>query len=219
MDATKGETVPYLDSSGVTRFAKWVKDNFVYESELATVAKTGNYTDLSGRPVAATADQEGLMSAADKEKLDGIEAGAQVNEEVDVYTATFPFVNSVTWNAGSAPTLGADIAADEITGWDAGTAPTMGESIEADNITGWNAGTAATMDVSDGVLNLNSGVAPTLTHEDKTIPVISSVGTVPTLTKSTKSIPNVTDAGAAPSLTYSTQPAVVQVSTAPINPS
>lgn len=43
---------------------------------LSTVATSGNYSDLSGKPSAATESADGLMSAADKKKLDGIQAGA-----------------------------------------------------------------------------------------------------------------------------------------------
>lgn len=43
---------------------------------LSTVATSGSYSDLNGKPSAATAKADGLMSAADKAKLDGIQAGA-----------------------------------------------------------------------------------------------------------------------------------------------
>ena len=43
---------------------------------LSTVATSGSYSDLSGKPSAATESADGLMSAADKAKLDGIQAGA-----------------------------------------------------------------------------------------------------------------------------------------------
>ena len=39
---------------------------------LSTVATSGNYSDLKGKPSAATENVEGLMSAADKKRLDGI---------------------------------------------------------------------------------------------------------------------------------------------------
>lgn len=43
---------------------------------LSTVATSGSYSDLSGKPSAATESADGLMTAADKKKLDGIQAGA-----------------------------------------------------------------------------------------------------------------------------------------------
>ena len=51
----------------------------VQPSDLATVATTGDYSDLEGTPSEATTSTAGLMSAADKAKLDGIEEGATTN--------------------------------------------------------------------------------------------------------------------------------------------
>ena len=45
-------------------------------SALAVVARTGSYSDLTGTPGNATASAAGLMSAADKSKLDGISSDA-----------------------------------------------------------------------------------------------------------------------------------------------
>lgn len=45
-------------------------------SALASVARTGSYSDLTGTPGNATASAAGLMSAADKAKLDKIDADA-----------------------------------------------------------------------------------------------------------------------------------------------
>nr|DAH28414.1 MAG TPA: hypothetical protein [Caudoviricetes sp.] len=43
---------------------------------LADVARTGSYSDLTGTPGNATATAAGLMSAADKAKLDKVDADA-----------------------------------------------------------------------------------------------------------------------------------------------
>lgn len=43
-------------------------------SALADVARTGSYSDLTGTPGNATATTAGLMSAADKAKLDKVDA-------------------------------------------------------------------------------------------------------------------------------------------------
>lgn len=43
---------------------------------LSAVATSGSYSDLKGKPSVVTESADGLMSAADKTKLDGIEAGA-----------------------------------------------------------------------------------------------------------------------------------------------
>lgn len=48
-------------------------------SDLAAVAFSGKYSDLSGTPTISTSETDGLMSGADKAKLDGIADGAQVN--------------------------------------------------------------------------------------------------------------------------------------------
>lgn len=45
-------------------------------SGLATVATSGNYNDLANKPSNATTSSAGLMSAADKSKLDGISSDA-----------------------------------------------------------------------------------------------------------------------------------------------
>lgn len=45
-------------------------------SALASVARTGSYSDLTGTPGNATASAAGLMSAADKAKLDKVDADA-----------------------------------------------------------------------------------------------------------------------------------------------
>lgn len=65
----------------------------------ATVATSGKYSDLSGTPVAATTSAAGLMSAADKTKLNGIAAGA--NNYV-LPTATSAAIGGVQVNATAA---------------------------------------------------------------------------------------------------------------------
>lgn len=52
---------------------------------LADVARTGSYSDLTGTPGNATATAAGLMSAADKSKLDGISSDAG-NVKMIVYS-------------------------------------------------------------------------------------------------------------------------------------
>ena len=106
------------------------------------------------------------------------------------------------WDAGSAPTLGDPIAATKITKWNAGSVPTLGAAIAADDITAWDAGSVPTFTVSNGVLIITDGAAPTLSHTAKSIPNVTSVGTAPSLEKADVNIPNVTDVGSVPSLTY-----------------
>lgn len=49
---------------------------YVKSAELKAVAKSGSYSDLTGTPGNATASAAGLMSAADKAKLDNVDADA-----------------------------------------------------------------------------------------------------------------------------------------------
>lgn len=121
------------------------------------------------------------------------------------------------WSAGSVPTLGDAIAADDITAWSAGTVPTLGTAIAADDITAWSAGTAASASVASGILTLTNGTAPSLSYTARSIPNVTSVGTAPSLSYTARSIPNVTSVGTAPSLSYTARsiPNVTSVGTAP----
>ena len=110
-----------------------------------------------------------------------------------------------SWDAGSAPTLGTAISADDITAWDAGSAPALTvTSTDCDDITAWSAGAAATASVSDGVLTITDGTAPSLSYTARSVGSASgwSAGSVPSLSYTARSIPNVTDVGSAPTLTY-----------------
>lgn len=67
-------------------------------------------------------------------------------------------------------------------GWNAGSVPTLGDAIPADDITAWNEGTASNASVTSGVLHLTNSTVPSLTYTAKSIPNITNVGTLPTLT-------------------------------------
>ena len=67
-------------------------------------------------------------------------------------------------------------------GWDAGSTPTLGDAIPADDITAWSAGTASDASVTQGVLRLTNSTIPSLTYTAKSIPNVTNVGTLPTLT-------------------------------------
>jgi len=108
------------------------------------------------------------------------------------------------WNAGSAATLGEPITADNITSWNPGSTPTLGATITANEITNWSAGASTTASVSNGILSITFGTAPTLEYTDKNIPNITDVGSAPSLEYTAHSIPNVTNGGTAPSLTITT---------------
>lgn len=112
---TSGEiTVDELSQDVVDRINK--------VDSLHTVATSGSYTDLKNRPSNATTDVNGFMSNTDKAKLDGIAAGAEVNQNAfsnikvgsitvaaDAKTDTLEFV------AGANVTLTADASTDKVT--------------------------------------------------------------------------------------------------------
>lgn len=124
-------------------------------------------------------------------------------------TSTASIGSASGWSAGTIPTLGEAISADDITAWSEGTLPQFGTAIAADSIDSWDAGSAPTATVTNGVLNLTMGSAPTLTHTAKSIPNVTSAGSLPQLTYTARSIPNVTSAGTAPSLTITSTTVVV----------
>ena len=54
-----------------------VRENLLTQiNNLSAVAKSGSYNDLTDKPSNATTSSAGLMSAADKSKLDGISSDA-----------------------------------------------------------------------------------------------------------------------------------------------
>lgn len=67
----------------ITKIKSWV--NTLFEG-LAKVATTGAYSDLSGTPSNASTSSAGLMSAADKTKLDGVATNANAYSH-PTYTA------------------------------------------------------------------------------------------------------------------------------------
>jgi len=66
--------------------------------------------------------------------------------------------------------------------WDAGSTPSLGTAIAADEIGSWNAGTASNAVVSQGILTLTNSTIPSLAHTKKSIPNVESVGSTPSLT-------------------------------------
>lgn len=67
-------------------------------------------------------------------------------------------------------------------GWSAGSVPTLGTAIAADDITAWSAGSVTTASVTSGVLNISTGTASSLSYTARSIPNVTSVGTAPSLT-------------------------------------
>jgi hypothetical protein len=74
------------------------------------------------------------------------------------------------------------VVSDTSLDWSAGSTPTLGENIAADDITAWSAGSASNAVVQSGVLRLTNSVAPSLTYESRSIPNVTNVGSTPSLT-------------------------------------
>lgn len=84
-DLTDRPAIPVVDDSLSSDSTNAVQNKVVYGlgqkffnrlSALASVARTGSYSDLTGTPGNATASAAGLMSAEDKAKLDKVDADA-----------------------------------------------------------------------------------------------------------------------------------------------
>lgn len=84
-DLSDSPAIPIVDDSLSSDSTNAVQNKVVYGlgqkffnqlSALASVARTGNYSDLTGTPGNATTSAAGLMSAADKAKLDKVDADA-----------------------------------------------------------------------------------------------------------------------------------------------
>lgn len=84
-DLSDSPAIPVVDDSLSGDSTNAVQNKVVYGlgqkffyqlSALASVARTGSYSDLTGTPGNATTSAAGLMSAADKAKLDKIDADA-----------------------------------------------------------------------------------------------------------------------------------------------
>ena len=155
----------------------------------------------------ATASSAGLMSAADKTKLDGIDpsggdyqlpiassttlGGIKVGNNLNIdgngilsanntdtkYTAT-------TTSIGSA-SAGTAIKANNITAWSTGTLPTLGTNIPADDITSWSTGTLpklGTAIAADDITSWTTGSLPTLGTAIPADDITSwTTGSLPTL--------------------------------------
>ena len=73
-------------------------------------------------------------------------------------------------------------------GWNAGSTPTLGDAITADDITSWSAGSASAAVVESGILKITNSTVPALAYTEKTIPNVTNVGTVPTLSVSATTV-------------------------------
>ena len=160
-------------------------------------------------------------------------------------TSTENVVKTVTFNAGSVPTLDENnIAADDITAWNAGSTPTLGTAFSVPNVTANTSVTASKVTKTDNTVvktisqaASTSSVIGTVSNGvltfSKAITAVGAVSAGSTVTASAVtitdvtaskvtlgtafSIPNVTDVGSTPSLSYTPRsiPNVTSVGTVP----
>lgn len=114
-------------------------------------------------------------------------------------TTTVPNVTAV----GSVPSLSYTArTVGSASNWNAGTVPTLGTAISADDITSWTTNVPTQFSVSGETLNITTGTAASLAYAEKTIPNITSVGTAPSLTITSVTCDDITSwsAGSTPTL-------------------
>lgn len=114
-------------------------------------------------------------------------------------TTTVPNVTA----AGSVPSLSYTArSVGSASEWSAGTVPTLGTAIPADDITAWTTNAPTSFLVSGEKLTITSGTAASLSYTAKSIPNVTNVGTAPSLTITTIACDDITawNAGSAPTL-------------------
>lgn len=97
-------------------------------------------------------------------------------------------------------------------GWSAGTVPTLGTAIPADDITAWSAGSTSSIAVASGVLTFTQGTASSLSYTAKSIPNVTSVGTAPSLTVTSKTVVTDIDSATSTQPTFTGTQATITVS-------
>ena len=124
--AYEGGTEQLLPVNGATPVTAPIIVDIQYNggfvSNLAKVAYSGSFNDLSNKPGNASTSAAGFMSSDDKTKLNGIAAGAEVNQNafsnVVVGSTTISAdgkTDSLTLVAGSNVTLTGDATNDKVT--------------------------------------------------------------------------------------------------------
>lgn len=91
----------------------------------------------------------------------------------------------------SKPTITVEVNTESIgsaSGWSAGSVPTLGTAIAADDITAWSAGSTSSIAVASGVLTFTQGTASSLSYTARSIPNVTAVGTAPSLTVTSKTV-------------------------------
>ena len=108
-----------------------------------------NFAEIPTAPTAATGEKNSKVATT--EFVDNSFTNVDVLKDVSFSAGSTPTLGTAiaadditSWSEGSLPTLGTAISADDITSWSAGTLPTLGTAIAADDITAWSAGSATT---------------------------------------------------------------------------
>ena len=103
--------------------------------QAAMSAAQEDITEIQGKLIPASADNEGFMSAADKQKLDGVEAGAQANKIESVQVNGEPLV--ITGKAVNIDLTPYALKSEVASVFDfKGTKATVDELPQEDNTTG-----------------------------------------------------------------------------------
>lgn len=160
---------------------------------------------------ASTLDSAAMGSTASRQYAVGVDKSGYLSVNIPwsnttysantskLVTTTVPNVTA----AGSIPSLSYTArSVGSASGWSAGTVPTLGTAIPADDITAWTTNTPTSFSVSGEKLTITSGTAASLSYTAKSIPNVTSVGTAPSLTITTVACDDITawNAGSAPTL-------------------
>lgn len=160
---------------------------------------------------ASTLDSAAMGSTASRQYAVGVDKSGYLSVNIPwsnttysantskLVTTTVPNVTA----AGSVPSLSYTArSVGSASGWSAGSVPTLGTAIPADDITAWTTNTPTSFSVSGEKLTITSGTAASLSYTAKSIPNVTSVGTAPSLTITTVACDDITawNAGSAPTL-------------------
>lgn len=149
-----------------------MKDGKVYSDGHLTNQMSANYTwvkiGVAYSDTAISIDTAGskFYTLNDKGKISHINGMPLAGMFEDLNLETTKVGSASDWSAGSLPSLGTNISADDITSWSAGSLPTLGNSINFDAVKTWSAGSLPTLglDISaDDITSWSDGSLPELT--------------------------------------------------------
>lgn len=150
-----------------------ITNDFVHENSDMQGATAGSAGSAGLVPAPAAGDQNKVLCGD----------GTWKAMEQTVVTPTYGTVGSAS--------EGVDVLLSEITSWDAGSAPTLGTAIDADEIDSWSTGTLPVFTQSGETVTYTAGTLPSLSYTGKAIPNVTSVGSNPILTHADKTLPRI----------------------------